>query len=65
MRAKKVSACISELEDSILKAVGDAWEIDHGSFMPLTGRSERTKAGELKAAIYYAREFLRISKRLY
>jgi hypothetical protein len=65
VRSKKVSAYISEYEDSLLKLIGDVWEQEHGSFMPLTGTNKRTKAGELKAAIYYAKEYIRITKQLY
>lgn len=64
-RTKKVAAHISETEESILQAIGDAWESNENGWMELTGRPVRTKAGELKAAIYYARDYLQERGKLY
>ena len=64
-RTKRVSAQVSEVEESMLQAIGDAWEKDHGSMMELTGKTSRSKAGELKAAIYYARDYLQERGKLY
>ena len=64
-RTKKVSAHISETETSMLQAIGDAWESDGNGWMELTGRPVRTRAGEMKAAIYLAREYLRNARKLY
>ena len=63
-RTKRVTAHISEVEESMLQSIGDAWENNNG-WMELTGRPVRTVAGELKAAIYIAREHLRNTGRLY
>lgn len=64
-RTKKVAAHISETEASMLQAIGDAWEKEHGSMMELTGKQSRSTAGELKAAIYYARDYLQERGKLY
>jgi len=64
-RTKKVAAHISETEESMLQAIGDAWEDKENGWMELTGRPVRTRAGEIKAAIYLARDYLRRTGRLY
>lgn len=64
-RTKRVTALVSEVEESQLKAIGDAWIEEHGSLLTFTGMAERTKSGEMKAAIQYAIQYLKERGRLY